>query len=101
MKSGERIAPLNFAHDVSRGQFAVFAIQAPDGSHTLTFSVDDGTVSVATTRLAGARDFRLVSARHTFIMNNPKVLEFTARFIQKGHFESELKRQPILDDGKP
>jgi len=36
LKSGERITPLHYAHDVSRGQFAVFAIQTTDGTHTLT-----------------------------------------------------------------
>ena len=36
LKTGERIAPLNYAHDVSRGQFGIFAIRAHDGTHTVT-----------------------------------------------------------------
>jgi len=35
LKTGERIAPLNYAHDVSRGQFGVFAVRAHDGSQTV------------------------------------------------------------------
>jgi predicted RNA-binding Zn-ribbon protein involved in translation (DUF1610 family) len=36
LKSGERIAPMSYAHDVSRGAFGVFGIRAPDGTHTVT-----------------------------------------------------------------
>jgi hypothetical protein len=35
LKTGERIAPLNYAHDVSRGQFGVFAVRTHDGTHTV------------------------------------------------------------------
>jgi len=36
LKTGERIAPLHYAHDVSRGQFGVFAVRAHNGTHTVT-----------------------------------------------------------------
>jgi len=64
---------------------------------------DDGCISVATTRLAGAHDFINVKARHTFIMNHRVVQEYTARFLAARHFVSEEARQPILtldDDGE-
>lgn len=64
---------------------------------------DDGCISVATTRLAGAHDFITVKARHTFIMNHRLVQQYTARFLTAGHFVSEEARQPILaldDDGE-
>jgi pimeloyl-ACP methyl ester carboxylesterase len=56
---------------------------------------DDGTISVDTTRLAGACDFAVLPVRHTFIMDDPRVQEYTLRFLQKGCFVSAGKRQPI------
>lgn len=47
---------------------------------------DDGVVTVAATRLAGAADFALAPAMHSFIMNNPTVLRYTLEFLQTGHF---------------
>lgn len=58
---------------------------------------DDGCISVSTTRLAGARDFMTVRARHTFIMNHRHVQECTARFLNHGYFISDASRQPILE----
>ena len=56
---------------------------------------DDGTVTVASTRLAGAADFVLVPAMHSFIMNDAKTLDYTLRFLQKGYFVAPDKRQEI------
>ena len=55
----------------------------------------DLVVSVESTRLVGARDFRLVSAEHTFLMDNADVQRMTAEFLNHGYFESESTRQPI------
>ena len=56
---------------------------------------DDLVVSVATTRLAGARDFRVIRVRHTFIMDDPAALRYTLKFFKHGWFESDDKREPI------
>ncbi|HLA84054.1 MAG TPA: lipase [Thermoguttaceae bacterium] len=48
---------------------------------------DDGTISVATTHLPGEADFLLVPVLHSFIMNDPRVMESTLRFIQTGRFD--------------
>jgi len=56
---------------------------------------DDGTVSVASTRLAGAADFTLVPVLHTFVMNDPAVIEQTVRFLKHGYFISPEARRPI------
>jgi pimeloyl-ACP methyl ester carboxylesterase len=64
---------------------------------------DDGTISVATTRLPGARDFVVVPVKHTFFATHRKVLEYTLRFLQSGYFIDAEHRQPILaeDDAEP
>ena len=56
---------------------------------------DDGVVSVDTTRLAGARDFAVLPASHTFLMNDPRAREYTLRFLERGCFLSEDERCPI------
>jgi predicted alpha/beta hydrolase family esterase len=56
---------------------------------------DDGVITVESTRLPGARDFRRLSVLHSFFMNDPKVHEMTARFLAHGYFESAETRQPI------
>jgi triacylglycerol lipase len=48
--------------------------------------VDDGTVSVASTRLAGMRDFIEVPVSHTFIMRDREVARQTIEFLRAGHF---------------
>ena len=47
---------------------------------------NDGTVSVASTQLAGMRDFVEVDASHTFIMRNPEVLTHVVHFLREGRF---------------
>ena len=56
---------------------------------------DDGIVSVQSTRLVGARDFRVLPVWHPVMMDEPDVQSFTLRFLQHGHFENEETRQPI------
>jgi pimeloyl-ACP methyl ester carboxylesterase len=59
---------------------------------------DDAVITVESTRLPGARDFRLLPALHSVFMNDSKVQEYTVRFLNEGHFESNEKRQPIEKD---
>jgi len=56
---------------------------------------DDGTVTVASARLAGASDFVLLPVLHSSIMDNRRVQQYTLRFLQHGYFISADKRQPI------
>jgi hypothetical protein len=56
---------------------------------------DDAVVTVESTRLPGARDFRLLPVLHSFFMNDSRVHELTLRFLTHGHFESDDTRQPI------
>ncbi len=56
---------------------------------------DDGTVSVASTRLAGARDFVIVPVRHSQVNSDQRVLQYTLRFFKRGHFVAAQKRRPV------
>jgi hypothetical protein len=51
LKTGERIAPLNYAHDVSRGQFGIFAVRAHDGTHTVTVIAWDDVARITVKQL--------------------------------------------------
>ncbi len=56
---------------------------------------DDAVITVDGTRLAGARDFRVLPVMHTFFMDDKRAQELTLRFLNEGHFESDASRQPI------
>ncbi|HVT27071.1 MAG TPA: lipase, partial [Lacipirellulaceae bacterium] len=81
-------------------EFGVLAGGKGDGRgyNPLIPGDDDGVVTVASTRLAGARDFRLLPVLHTFFMNDRRVQEYAVRFLRHGYFESEETRQPIEED---
>ncbi|NQU22997.1 MAG: hypothetical protein HQ567_17100 [Candidatus Nealsonbacteria bacterium] len=69
-------------------EFAIIAGGKGDaaGYNPLLPGDDDGTVSVANTRLAGARDAAVVPVLHSFIMNDAKVQQHTLRFLKTGRF---------------
>ncbi len=56
---------------------------------------DDGRITVETTRLPGATDFLVVPALHELIANDPRVFDYTLRFLQEGYFVAADARQPI------
>jgi pimeloyl-ACP methyl ester carboxylesterase len=56
---------------------------------------NDGTISVESAKLAGAKDIIVVPVLHTFIMNDTKVQQLTLQFLQKGFFISEAERHPL------
>lgn len=63
---------------------------------------DDLVVTVEETRLAGAHDFLVAPAIHTYLMDHPQVQVATLRFLHHGYFESEVLRKPIKAvPGKP
>ncbi len=51
---------------------------------------NDGTLTVASTRLQGMRDHITLHVTHTFIMNNPMTIAQTLTFLQKGRFDHGL-----------
>jgi hypothetical protein len=78
-------------------EFGVLAGGKGDGKgyNPLLPGDDDGVITVESTRLRGARDFRLVPVLHSFFMNDKRVHEYAARFFEHGHFETAETRQPI------
>jgi len=70
------------------------------GFNSLLPGDNDGIVTVATTRLAGAADFLIVPRLHSLLPGDPKVMDHTLRFLQRGYFVSAEQRQPIrtIDD---
>lgn len=67
------------------------------GRNPLLDGDDDLVVSVESTRLPGARDFRLLPVYHTTMMNDSNVQKCALEFIRNGYFESEATRQPIVE----
>ncbi len=49
----------------------------------------DGTVEVASARLAAMADFLVVRANHTFICNHPEVIRETVHFLNSGKFRRD------------
>lgn len=56
---------------------------------------DDGTVTVASARLAGAVDFLRVPRIHAFLMSDSTVIQATRRFLQEGRFREDAAPEPI------
>jgi hypothetical protein len=77
--------------------FGIIAGGAADGSerNPMLEGNDDLIVTVEETRLPGAADFVVLPVIHSFIMDDPRVQEYTLRFLEKGFFVSEEARQPI------
>jgi pimeloyl-ACP methyl ester carboxylesterase len=67
------------------------------GYNPLVPGDNDGIVSVASTRLAGARDFVVLPVLHTWLMNDANAQQYTLHFLQQGCFISPERRKPIAE----
>lgn len=78
-------------------EFGILAGGRGDGKgyNPLIPGDDDAVITVESTRLAGARDFRTLPVMHSTFMHDRKVQELTINFLTHGHFESDEARQPV------
>lgn len=81
-----------------RLEFGVIAGGRRDdgGFNPLLPGDDDGTVTVASTRLAGASDFIVVPVLHFRIMSDERVIRYTLHFLQHGYFTTPEERRAVI-----
>jgi len=105
-KAGQQLGPL-WAWEASSlatppMEFGIVAGGCGDdrGFNPLLPGDDDGVVTVVSTRLAGAADFIVVPALHALLVREPRVHEYTLRFLQHGYFVAPERRKPLEEEGE-
>ncbi len=71
---------------------------AARGYNPLLPGDNDSTVTVASTRLTGARDFICVPVIHTFLMSDRRAIAATGCFLKHGRCHEDRAPDPIRND---
>ncbi len=85
---------------IPKFEFAVIAGSrgTPAGWNPLIPGDDDGTVTVASTKLPGAADFTTVNAVHSRLLWSDEAHAHTINFLKHGRLRTEGDPQPIRED---
>lgn len=76
------LGPIDFETGIIAGTRTI----SPILSAFILSGDDDGTVSVASAKIEGMRDFLLVPAVHPFLMNHKQTIHQTIHFLEYGSF---------------
>lgn len=82
-----RLPPVSFELGVIAGTSAfnpLGPLVVPEGN--------DGTVSLASARVEGMRDFVAIPASHSFIMHSDLAVDLTLEFLRSGRFAAQAPR---------
>jgi pimeloyl-ACP methyl ester carboxylesterase len=77
-----RLGPVDFELGVVAGRSSINPLYS-----WLIPGEDDGTVAIARTRVAGMKDFVVIDANHTFIMQSDEAIRQVKAFLGAGRFD--------------